>query len=229
MSSWLDDRYDSFEWLWEPSVKICPMASLLVCRIEYVWWGHEFGSHGSSAKNHFDFCKRVNIIPIRPNSSVRRNHIPMNHSVVSDSDKKCCPSCSDPKDAGMTGSEAEPIKTIETWYRMKKTEDNFITTFSSASLRQSWWCDEASWDAVSPPRQVESAWHRLRELESHSWLRLQGCGEKFRITKCSTKFLWRIYEGFKLTDLAIEHDWVFWAGGVAVELFGLSFCHPISH
>ena len=28
MSSWLDDRHDSFEWLWEPSVKICPMASL---------------------------------------------------------------------------------------------------------------------------------------------------------------------------------------------------------
>ena len=61
----------------------------------------------------------------------------MDHSVVSDSDKKCCPSCSDPKDAGMTGSEAEPIKTIENWCRMKKTKDNFITTFSSASLRQS--------------------------------------------------------------------------------------------
>ena len=49
----------------------------------------------------------------------------MNNSVVSDSDKKCCPSCSDSKDAGMTGSEAEPIKTIENWYRMKKSRRQF--------------------------------------------------------------------------------------------------------
>ncbi len=173
--------------------------------IFYFSWGQECGSHGSSAKNHFDFCKRVNI-PIRGNSSVGMNQIPINHSLeqfwmqlAQIQTTNACTSCSDPKDAGMTGAEAEPIKTIE---------DNFITTFSSAWLQQSWWCDEASWDRIRW-NLLGIACGNLNRI--HGW----GCrvvGRSSRLTKCSTKKIGRIYEGSKLTDWAIEQDCFFFAG-----------------